>query len=126
MCQSNNQLNSPRERAPHKAWGARSHFENSACSGFVYLLHFHPRYKHARHYLGYAKNLATRIQDHERGEGARLTQVAVANGTALELVRVWRGDRKLERMLKRRKNAPLFCPLCNPRAYRRAAQIENL
>ncbi len=99
--------------------------DQGQCRGFVYLLHFCPRYKHARHYLGYTKNLTTRIQEHQRGGGARLTQVAVANGIRLELVRIWKGNRKLERILKRRKNAPLLCPLCNPRALRRAANIES-
>ena len=91
----------------------------------MYLLHFRPHYKHARHYLGYSTDVAARLGEHQRGAGARLTQVAVANGTVLELVRVWKGDRKVERRLKRRKNTPLLCPLCNPFAYRRAADIED-
>lgn len=103
----------------------RSAFPQDSCAGFVYLLHFHPRYKHARHYLGYTKNIAARIEEHQRGAGARLTQVAVASGTTLELVRLWKGNRKIERLLKHRKNAPLLCPLCNPRALRRASNIES-
>lgn len=125
MPSTDNQINLTRERTPNALCGVRSHLNQSSCSGFVYLLHFHPRYKHARHYLGYTKHLATRIEEHRCGTGARLTQVAVANGITLELVRTWRGNRKLERMLKRQKNAPLLCPLCNPFAYRRAVNSDS-
>lgn len=109
----------------HSKTGVRLIFEMVAGAGFVYLLHLRPRYKHARHYLGYAQDVAARVEQHQRGAGARLTQVAVENDIALELVRVWKGDRNLERRLKRRKNAPLLCPLCNPNAYRRAKGNEG-
>jgi predicted GIY-YIG superfamily endonuclease len=79
-----------------------------------YLLHFSRPYKHAKHYLGVAKDLFTRVQQHKAGQGARLTQVAVENGIDLYLVRTWNGDRKLERRLKRQHNGPRLCPLCNP------------
>lgn len=83
----------------------------------VYLLHFEqpisPDHT-AQHYLGYAKrSLEARIEEHERGEGARLTQVAKERGIAFEVVRVWEGgDRQLERKLKNRHNAPRLCPIC--------------
>jgi len=78
----------------------------------IYLIHLTPQYKHARHYLGIADNLTVRLRDHRSGHGARLTQVAVQHGCALELVRTWDGTRGDERRLKKQKNAPRLCPLC--------------
>lgn len=80
----------------------------------VYLIHFSPSYKHAKHYLGWAEDIDRRLAEHEIGAGARLTQVAVDAGCRLILARVWEdGDRTLERKLKNRKNAPALCPVCN-------------
>ncbi len=79
----------------------------------VYLIHFNPPYKHARHYLGVtSRPVAERLEEHRAGRGARLTQVAAEAGCVLELVRTWKGGRALERRLKRRKNAPCLCPKC--------------
>jgi len=33
-------------------------------------------------------------------------------GITWRRVRTWQGDRKLERQLKRRKEAPALCPVC--------------
>lgn len=80
----------------------------------VYLIHFDPSYKHARHYLGYADDVERRFAEHQHGAGARLTQVAVGAGCKLLLVRVWEcGDRTLERKLKNRHDSPALCPICN-------------
>lgn len=79
----------------------------------VYLLHFSPAYKHAKHYIGYADDIDRRVSAHRCGVAARLTQVAVAAGCTLFLARVWEGgDRTLERRLKKGKNAPKLCPIC--------------
>lgn len=80
----------------------------------VYLLHFNPPYKHAKHYIGFAKDSAIeRIKMHRRGVGARLTQVAVENGITLEIAKIWkRKGRKFERELKNKKCAGRFCPMC--------------
>ena len=82
----------------------------------VYLLHFDrpiaPGRSTTQHYIGYAANLAARLQEHARGQGARLTQVAVERGIGWQVARLWRGDRRLERRLKDRKEAPQLCPLC--------------
>ena len=46
-------------------------------SGFVYLLHFDRPIseKHtAQHYIGWAYHLGSRIDQHLKGRGARLTQ----------------------------------------------------
>jgi predicted GIY-YIG superfamily endonuclease len=85
----------------------------------IYLLHFEPAYKHARHYLGFTDNgVEPRVEEHRKGQGARLTQVAVAAGCQLVLVRTWEGDRTLERRFKNQNNAPRLCPLCNAKHWR--------
>ena len=88
----------------------------------VYLIHIHPAIAHAKHYMGWCPDTPTGLDDrltrHEKGTGARLTRVARDLGRELILTRVWHGqDRKFERLLKNRKNAPKMCPLCNPSLY---------
>lgn len=79
----------------------------------VYLLHFAPSYKHARHYVGYADDIERRVAEHAAGVGARLTQVAVEAGCDLILARTWDGaDRTEERRLKNTKSIPHYCPIC--------------
>lgn len=93
-------------------------------SGKVYLLHFERPYAHARHYLGWASDLDARLRAHASGNGARLVEVVTQAGINWECVRVWDGDRELERQLKRRHDAAVLCPLCAPerRARKRASR----
>jgi hypothetical protein len=86
----------------------------------VYLLHREgdmPAHHHARHYLGSAVELEARLKEHASGGGARLTQVWVEAGCSFQCVRTWKGDRTVERRLKKQKHALRLCPLCNPRAH---------
>jgi predicted GIY-YIG superfamily endonuclease len=78
----------------------------------VYLLHFTKPYRHARHYLGYAGDLAKRLNQHRHGAGARLPQVCAEHGIDFVVARTWPGGRDLERRLKLRKNSPKLCPIC--------------
>jgi len=95
----------------------------------VYLLHFNQPYRHARHYLGHAADDSTelaevldaRLKQHAAGNGARLLQVITQAGITWQLARTlraepqaeaWPGGRDLERRLKRQKNSPRLCPLC--------------
>src|SRR4051812_35688579 len=79
----------------------------------LYLLHFSTSYKHAKHYLGYADDVAPRVNAHLHGRGARLTQVAHDAGIEMILVRVWEdGDRQQERKFKNRSHVPMLCPIC--------------
>ncbi len=93
-------------------------------NGTIYLLHFHPRYKHAGHYLGWTRQITQRLDEHRSGSGARLTQVAVQAGCELVLVRTWRGTRDDEHTMKysrideqgkpiRRHSLTRLCPICN-------------
>ena len=79
----------------------------------VYLIHFNRAYRHAKHYLGYSENLDKRICDHLAGMGARLMEVITEAKIEWKVVRTWKGDRKLERRLKNRKEAPALCPVCS-------------
>jgi hypothetical protein len=89
----------------------------------VYEYHFSQKIHHAGHYIGYCSDerFEERQKEHERGCGARLTQVAVERGITLKLARVWPGKgRKFERMLKiKNKNGPRLCPICTPGAEQR-------
>lgn len=84
----------------------------------------------ARHYIGYAADVAARDALHQAGQGAAITRAAVARGFALRLARVWPGaDRAWERTLKQYKSAKRLCPICSgPIALTRmpsmAAQTE--
>ena len=88
----------------------------------VYLLHRTgdmPAYHHARHYIGSAVDLDSRLAEHASGGGARLTQVWCENGAAFECVRTWKGGRQLERRLKGWHKGGQLCPVCNPAVGRR-------
>ncbi|MCC6170046.1 MAG: endonuclease [Caldilineaceae bacterium] len=82
----------------------------------LYLLHFEPPLRHARHYLGYTADSRRRLQQHLSGHGSPLVRAALAAGCTVTLVRTWpNGTRTLERKLKNRKHGPRLCPICNPR-----------
>lgn len=85
---------------------------NRKNSGTVYLIHFNRAYKHARHYLGFTEHFDKRITDHLCGQGARLMAVVTEARIEWKVSRTWPGDRKVERRLKNRHNAPALCPIC--------------
>jgi hypothetical protein len=108
--------------------------------GTIYLLHFERKYKHVQHYIGYAEHdLMARLDEHAKtlwqrfdqpldngngsikagekhGDGALLLGVINSLGIGFQLVRTWQGDRAVERLLKSKKRAPKFCPICNPQS----------
>ena len=91
----------------------------------IYLLHFHRKFGHARHYLGFCaneENLIARMERHRRGDGSRLVRAVSAAGIRWKCVRVWpSGTRTEERKLKNRRNASQLCPVCRGEAsYARA------
>ena len=85
----------------------------------VYLLHFSQPFKHAKHYMGFAEDIDTRLERHRAGNGSRLIAVITQAGIDFELARTWVGDRALERKLKQRKDAPRLCPICDEKAMSR-------
>jgi hypothetical protein len=79
----------------------------------VYLVKFSKPIGGPRHFAQYywgwtldrAGALELRLSWHRRGLGSRITAAAIAQGCTLELVKTWpKGDRALERKLKRRHN----------------------
>lgn len=84
--------------------------------GTVYLLHFDRSYKHARHYLGWARDLETRLTAHQTGHGARLLEVIQQAGITWTLARTWPGTRIRERQIKNQGGASRCCPQCGIQA----------
>lgn len=57
----------------------------------LYLLHFQRPHRHARHYLGWSRDLDARIAAHRKGQGARLVEVIIDSGNNFVLARTWLG-----------------------------------
>lgn len=89
----------------------------TGCKG-VYLVHFDTPYHHARHYLGYADDIAARLKEHRAGRGSRLCAVVRSAGIDFTFVRFWRGGRRIERKLKNQHSAPRLCPICRAQAQK--------
>lgn len=85
----------------------------------IYLLHLNSPLVHAKHYMGYTDDLDARLERHQIGNGARMLAVCIERGIGWQLVRTWTGDRRLERRLKNRRDAPRLCPICDARAMER-------
>lgn len=83
----------------------------------VYLICFDEKIHHAKHYIGYTKNVEKRYKRHKAGTGSRLLKALNKRGIDYRVVRTWEGDKKWERKLKKRKNAKKLCPVCNPAGY---------
>lgn len=84
-------------------------------TGTVYLLHFLRKYRWAGHYVGWTSDLNARLEQHRKGQGARLLQVIQAAGIEWILARTWEGKkRSFERNLKKRKFGIIgdLCPIC--------------
>jgi putative endonuclease len=80
----------------------------------VYLIHLYQPLSHARHYIGYASNVAKRFDRHVAGNGARMLAAATDAKIDYDVVRVWpKGNREFERELKAHKKSADFCPLCS-------------
>ncbi len=104
------------------AWMETPRTSSPLVWGDVYLLHFAAPISDqhtTQHYIGFALDLEARLDEHERGRGARLTQVARERGIVFQVAATWKGDRALERALKNLHNAPLLCPVCCAQAGRK-------
>jgi predicted GIY-YIG superfamily endonuclease len=81
----------------------------------LYLFHFEPPYRRARHYLGIASTprLALRFAEHQAGRGARLTRRALEAGCRLYVARLWHeASWAQERRLKAMSHLDQWCPYC--------------
>jgi predicted GIY-YIG superfamily endonuclease len=90
-------------------------------TGTVYLLHFDKPFGHARHYIGWARNLDRRLAYHGTLSGARLLYMAAQAGVTWQLARTWEDVTKnRERQLKNKGGASRMCPLCGITPARKA------
>lgn len=80
--------------------------------GVVYLLHLDRPFGHARHYLGWSRNLDRRLAHHWRGTGATMLRHAREAGIGWTVARTWAGTRTLESQLKKRGGRARLCPVC--------------
>lgn len=79
----------------------------------IYLVHLDKPMFHAKHYVGYSKgSFKKRLERHRAGGGSKLLKAAKEQGIGYEVVRTWPGNRTQERQLKRQKNTPRYCPIC--------------
>lgn len=81
----------------------------------LYLLHFDPPFKHARHYLGWARSIDRRVRCHLTGgqRSSPLVRAALAAGCVVTVARTWPdADRNTERRLKRQGGLSRHCPTC--------------
>ncbi len=93
----------------------------------LYLLHFDPPYRHAKHYLGYTEDLANRFSLHLRGRGSPLVKAAVNSGSTIVLVRIWPHDGNAEQEIKRVVGSRArLCPLCNPSAKSQMSMYRSI
>lgn len=86
--------------------------------GIVYMLHFSSPFGHAKHYVGWARNLEARLAYHGTNGGARLLWHVRAAGLTWVLARTRPGTRTDERTIKNAGGSVRYCPLCteHPRA----------
>lgn len=86
--------------------------DNDGQPGTVYILHFEPAYRHARHYVGWALDPDARIAAHLAGNASPLVRAAVAAGVQVSVAALLPGSRYLERRLKTWHKTGQFCPIC--------------
>jgi hypothetical protein len=91
---------------------------NAVVREFTYLLCLVPPYRQAKHYLGSAAELATRLAEHGGPRGARLLQVQRSAGGDFVLTRTWPGGRPVESFFKAQRQSPRLCPRCYPATRR--------
>jgi len=81
-------------------------------TGFIYIIHMTPKYKHARHYIGFSYDPKQRFSEHRAGRGSRLLEVAVNAGCKLKIAVLGRGTRHDERRMKNEGHSVRHCPYC--------------
>ena len=97
----------------------------------VYVMHFEPPFKHARHYVGFTEHddVATRLDEHLKGAGSRLVRAVAKAGHAVHIAHVFIGaDRHFERRIKNHKDVCQWCRLCGrkERAKPKVKKSETL
>lgn len=92
----------------------------------VYVLHFDPPYKHARHYIGFCEGtVEKRFERHCNGNGNPLVKAAKNAGSKITVAHVFEGaSRTFERQLKNRRDVCKWCKLCG-RKQRKVPKWEE-
>lgn len=90
--------------------------------GTVYVLHFDrpvgTERQQAQHYVGFTTDPDQRFEDHVRGNGARLVQVAMERGASIAVAIEIRGvDQTWEYRMKNRGSMRKVCPHCTGRPF---------
>jgi predicted GIY-YIG superfamily endonuclease len=81
----------------------------------TYLIHLDKPFHHARHYVGFSDDVFRRLCEHKLGQGSKLLRAVNDAGIGWHVVKIWPDGRGRERHIKRQKNGPRFCPICNPK-----------
>jgi len=67
-------------------------YDDDGIAGTVYVLHFDPAYRHARHYVAWtAGDVDAHPAAHLQGAGSPLIGAAVAAGVSIQLVATFPG-----------------------------------
>jgi predicted GIY-YIG superfamily endonuclease len=85
-------------------------------SQMVYLIHFHTKFWHAQHYIGYCDvdRFMTRMSLHLAGKGSKLIRAINKVGIKWNCVRVWMdATRTDERRFKNYHKIARYCPVCS-------------
>ena len=84
----------------------------------VYILHFdRPYWKNCQHYVGYSKDLETRLHNHLHNKGSKLVKYANEHDIKWQVVAVevfldQSSARKREIEIKRNGGGKKLCPIC--------------
>lgn len=83
----------------------------------VYVLHLEPRYRHARHYVGFTPDADAdrRVAEHLAcgPNGSPLIRAAIEAGSTVTVATTFPGaGRDFEKLIKTRKDVRRWCPCC--------------
>lgn len=99
---------------------------NAAADAVVYLLHIDPPYRHARHVLGWTRDLPLAIGEHWSGRTrSGIVRAALDAGSKVVVARKWRGGAEEAARLRGTRSLGRYCPRCR-RARRLQRQDENM
>lgn len=80
----------------------------------VYILHFSKKVSHAGHYIGFSEDPIKRLAEHKRGGTTPLIDACLRKGVVFTMNIIdSNGSRTFERKIKKQKNGPRYCPVCN-------------
>jgi predicted GIY-YIG superfamily endonuclease len=80
--------------------------------GFVYLICLNTPLGNAKHYIGWSKNPEGRLFYHRKGTGSKFLRACNKIGIEYDIVKIWAGDRSLERKFKNLRKSASLCPHC--------------